>query len=144
MSPFEEHQIRPDWIVRFFEIMQEAFTSLGPTAGIGYRHVRLADGSHVLFVFQSMGEILGGKGDGTRVYSGLQIDLGKIMEAFSQIDFLGWHCPAVYASPEEGPQIRITGTIFDVPVTVRILSQPLADAELTMKVDSVTGEVIRD
>lgn len=147
---FEEHQVVvPPWLTALVEdVVLVAVDAHGLIGPLGYRWWGPQDAGNEfdgwqVVVYPTPGELRGGQMDGAQFTSGLSLDVGGILNAFSKVDDVVWHAPAHYNGDLDGPELRVRGDFLGKRVWLRFFCLPPADEPSSFHVDPRTGSAWR-
>jgi hypothetical protein len=133
----EVHPITSTWLTELVACVRDATVPDGPLMHLGYR----SRTGHVtdVWVYPSPCELYSGPHDGVKVWAGFDIKLTELLTKFDRIKGVVWRAPVQYNAPADGPGVHVTGVFRGRPVSLRLLSLPLADAEPSAMIDADTG-----
>ena len=146
---FEVHTIQePAWLKALVEdVVVDAVVPLGFIGPLGYRYFEPQnpensfDGWQVV-IYPTPNEVRGPvANDGCKYVSGFCLDVGRIIEAMSQVDSVAWNAPVQYNGYLDGPEISVQGQFAGKHIWLRFFQLPPPDEPCFFYINPQTGEV---
>ena len=127
------------WMESLIEIVancMEPHNELGPLA---YRWRNEGD-SWVIWVYPTLGELVGGAADGTVVSPGFSLDVQELSTAFEELKDVHWKAHSFGPHDQEGQSLCFEGVYDAQDVWLLVLSQAPDDEEPGFTVDLTKRE----
>jgi hypothetical protein len=142
----ETHTVQdPLWLQALIELVDRCTIPLNLMGPLGYRWLEPGSLNNpnpfwIIGVYPTPSEAYGGCHDGEKLYPGFTVNVGRLINGFSELEDLVWNNPTVYDGDLDGPEIAIKGYFTDVLVLLRIFHIPPSDEDPTLVVNLANGD----
>ena len=146
MQNIETHIVEePYWLKALVERIDKCVTALNLMGPLGYRWlepgtINNPNPAWIVAIYPTPNEAYGGGCDGQKLYPGFALDIGQLIEGFSQIKEVAWNNPTGYNGDLDGPEVSIKGLFIGEPVWLRVFHIPPSDEDPTLVVNIANGD----